>query len=61
MRRIWTPRLTPGAVTEQDPDAFRTAVLRAQEHIARGDIYQANLSRGWRVQWDRGGRCRRLI
>ena len=42
--------LKPGAVIEQEPEAFRTAVLRAQEHIARGDIYQANLSRGWCVQ-----------
>ena len=27
-------------------------MLSAQEHIARGDIYQANLSRGWRLQLD---------
>ena len=38
------------AVAEQDPGAFRSAVLRAQQHIAHGDIYQANLSRGWRLQ-----------
>ena len=25
-------------------------MLRAQQHIARGDIYQTNLSRGWRLQ-----------
>jgi anthranilate synthase component 1 len=43
--------LRPGEVIEQEPDAFRTAVLQAQEHIARGDIYQANLSRGWQVRW----------
>ncbi len=43
--------LHPGEVTEQDPEAFRSAVLRAQEHIARGDIYQANLSRGWQVRF----------
>ncbi len=41
----------PGAVYEQDPDVFGRAVLRAQEYIARGDIYQANLSRGWRVEF----------
>jgi anthranilate synthase component 1 len=40
----------PGAASEHDPDVFRAAVLSAQEHIARGDIYQANLSRGWRLQ-----------
>ena len=45
-------RLRPGAAAEQDPEVFRAAVLSAQEHIARGDIYQANLSRGWRLQLD---------
>ncbi len=40
----------PGVVIEQDPELFRAAVLRAQEHIASGDIYQANLSRGWRLR-----------
>jgi anthranilate synthase component I len=40
----------PGVVTEQDPEVFRAAVLRAQEHIANGDVYQANLSRGWRLR-----------
>jgi anthranilate synthase component 1 len=38
-----------GMVSEQDPELFRRAVLRAQEHIAQGDVYQANLSRGWQV------------
>jgi anthranilate synthase component I len=42
------------AVVEQGPEAFRTAVLQAQEHIARGDVYQANLSRGWRIRLARG-------
>jgi anthranilate synthase component 1 len=46
--------LRPGAVLEQEPDAFRSAVLRAQEHIALGDIYQANLSRGWQVRLPAG-------
>ena len=44
--------LRPGAASEQDPQVFRAAVLSAQEHIARGDIYQANLSRGWRLHLD---------
>ena len=39
----------PGLASEQDPGLFRAAVLRAQDHIASGDIYQANLSRGWRL------------
>ncbi len=35
---------------EQDAAIFGQAVRRAQDYIANGDIYQANLSRGWRVQ-----------
>jgi anthranilate synthase component 1 len=34
-------------VREDDGDRFRVAVSRALEHIAAGDVYQANLSRGW--------------
>jgi len=52
--------LAAGTVLEQDPDAFRAAVLRAQEHIALGDIYQANLSRGWQVQLPAGADPRAL-
>lgn len=38
----------PGSIVEDDPDAYLAAVRRAQQNIAAGDIYQANLSRGWR-------------
>ena len=41
-----------GAVSEQHPAQFKAAVLRAQEYIAQGDIYQANLSRGWQISVD---------
>jgi len=41
-----------GALDEQDENLFRETVLRAQSHIAAGDIYQANLSRGWRLRVD---------
>ena len=34
-------------VAEEDGSVFTDAVLRAKEHIASGDIYQANLSRQW--------------
>ena len=34
---------------EDDPDSFLAAVRMAREHIAAGDIYQANLSRAWRT------------
>ncbi len=35
------------SVSEQAPSHFIDAVLGAKEHIAAGDIYQANLSREW--------------
>ena len=34
-------------VAEEAADDFLDAVVRAKEYIAAGDIYQANLSRGW--------------
>ena len=45
------PAPAAGTVHEQAADVFRKVVRRAQEYIACGDIYQANLSRGWRVQF----------
>jgi len=42
------PRLA--SLTEESPALFLERVRRAQEHIAAGDIYQANLSRTWRLQ-----------
>ena len=33
-----------------DEAGWRQAVLRVQDHIRRGDIYQANLSQRWRVE-----------
>jgi anthranilate synthase component 1 len=35
---------------EEDPALFEAAVGRALEHIAAGDIYQANLSRRWEAE-----------
>ena len=37
-------------LTEQHAEAYRDVVLSAQRYIAAGDIYQANLSRGWRLE-----------
>lgn len=37
---------------EDDPARHLRAIERAKEHIAAGDIYQANLSRQWRVRLD---------
>lgn len=36
-------------VTEEPPQRYIDAVTRALEHIAAGDIYQANLSRTWQA------------
>ena len=35
------------ALSEDDPAIYLAAVARALEHIAAGDIYQANLARAW--------------
>jgi len=40
-------------VREEDPQRFLAAVSRALDSIAAGDIYQANLSRQWRVTSNR--------
>jgi anthranilate synthase component 1 len=37
----------PIIVREEDPLVFLSAVERAREYIAAGDVYQANLSRPW--------------
>ncbi|MBS0366604.1 MAG: aminodeoxychorismate synthase component I [Proteobacteria bacterium] len=39
------------AVTEESPQAYLERVLRAKEYVAAGDVYQANLSRPWQVQF----------
>ncbi len=45
------PELPPLASLEEEPaDLFLTRVRAAQEHIAAGDIFQANLSRRWRLR-----------
>ena len=39
-------------VAEEPANDFMAAVVRAKEYIANGDIYQANLSRGWSATCD---------
>ena len=39
-------------IKEEDPSLFLEAVAIAKQYIARGDIYQANLSRGWSATMD---------
>ena len=38
-----------GPISEDDPETYLEACCRALEHIAAGDVYQANLARRWRV------------
>jgi anthranilate synthase component I len=45
---------------EESPELFLERVKRAQEHIAAGDVYQANLSRPWRLRL-RSEQDRRLV
>jgi len=37
---------------EETPGDFLAAVVKAKAHIAAGDVYQANLSRGWSASAD---------
>jgi anthranilate synthase component 1 len=37
-------------INEEDPALFLAAVCRSLEYIAAGDVYQANLSREWRIR-----------
>jgi anthranilate synthase component 1 len=41
--------LVESSATADDPRQYLQAVERALEYIGAGDIYQANLSRGWRA------------
>jgi anthranilate synthase component 1 len=41
--------LLESAVVEDDPRRYLAAVERALQYIGAGDIYQANLSRGWQA------------
>src|SRR5262249_14683192 len=41
--------LIESAITEEDPRRYLDAVERALQYIGAGDVYQANLSRGWQA------------
>jgi anthranilate synthase component I len=43
--------LRAARISEEDPPAYIERVLAAKEHVAAGDVYQANLSRWWRLKW----------
>ena len=44
----WTP---PDALEEDPPDRFTDGVARILDYLAAGDVFQANLSRGWRARF----------
>jgi anthranilate synthase component 1 len=46
--------LLESAVVEDDPRLYLHAVERALEYIGAGDVYQANLSRGWQATLRQG-------
>lgn len=46
--------LVEGAVDEEDPREFTSGVAEVLDAIARGDVYQANLSRGWSARLAQG-------
>jgi anthranilate synthase component 1 len=42
----------PDALEEDTPDAFIEGVRRILDYLMAGDVFQANLSRGWRATFD---------
>jgi anthranilate synthase component I len=46
--------VSPDFVAEEDPVTYLAACRRALEHIAAGDVYQANLARSWRARLPAG-------
>ena len=43
----------PVALNEDEPDRFTDGVRRVLDYLAAGDVFQANLSRGWRARFGR--------
>lgn len=43
----------PVALDEDEPDRFTDGVRRVLDYLAAGDVFQANLSRGWRARFGR--------
>ena len=46
----WTP---PQGIEEDDPARFIEGVRRVLDYLAAGDVFQANISRGWNVRFAR--------
>jgi anthranilate synthase component 1 len=51
----WTasPLPVPASIDEDAPARFLDGVARIHEHLRAGDIFQVNLSRAWRVAYER--------
>ena len=45
----WCP---PVRIDEEPPQRFTDGVTRVLEYLAAGDVFQANLSRGWQARFD---------
>jgi anthranilate synthase component 1 len=43
--------LVPGTIVEDDPDIYINHITRTKQYIRDGDIFQANLSRNWTVEY----------
>ena len=43
--------LVAGMITEDDPEIYINHITRAKQYIRDGDIFQANLSRNWTVEY----------
>ena len=46
------PWRVPDALDEDEPGRFLDGVRRILDYLAAGDIFQVNLSRGWRARYD---------
>ena len=47
----WRP---PVEVVEDEPSRYTDGVRRVLDYLAAGDVFQVNLSRGWRARFDEG-------
>ena len=45
----WQP---PARIDEEPPQRFTDGVARVLEHLAAGDVFQVNLSRGWEASFE---------
>jgi anthranilate synthase component 1 len=47
------PAFAPPALHEDEPQRFLDGVARIHDYLRAGDVFQVNLSRAWRAQFDR--------